>query len=652
MAAPARHSVIRFATFEVDLVAGEVRKSGMRQKLAGQPFEVLRVLLERPQEIITRDELRQRVWSKDTFVDYDVGLRRAITRLRDVLGDSADNPRFIETIPRRGYRFIAPLDQNDGVAVLAVVSAAKPTVGFRRWPRSLQLTVSFGLGLAVMCLIVLGLARGKMRWSSSMVTTAPHIHSIAVLPLQNLSADLNGEYLSDGVTDALITDLAQMKGLKVISRTSSMQYKGSKKSLRQIADELGVDGILEGTVHRSGNRFRITAQLIYAPADDALWAGSYDRDISDLLSVTGDVTREIAIQIQREVASQKQGGQRPFRHTDAAALDAYLRGNYHLNRYGNGGGDEEKRAAAEYFQKAISADPEFAPAYNGLAKANFDLFWPSADSADLARTAAQRAVALDPDFSDAHTTLGWINECAWNYAASEEEFRRAIALNPNDAQAHEYLGVLLDDTGRFEEGWRERQVAQELDPNHDHLSNALMIRGKYDQAIAAVQMFLKRYPDDGYLHWTLFKDYEQTRHFPEAARELERAWALYGHPQIASQVHHAYAVGGYRAAIRVLAEALERSMNAKQAFLPGNIAEFYTSLGEKERAMHWLELAYTQHRVQMAATDLQLQYLDVEFRVDPLRSDPRFQDLIRHIGLPEVKIEESANERRTTVIAR
>jgi len=491
-----------------------------------------------------------------------------------------------------------------------------------------------------------------MKRSLSSATTTPQIHSLAVLPLQRLSADPNEEYLSDGITDALITELAQIKGLKVISRTSSMRYKGSKKSLHQIADELNVDGIVEGTFQHSGNRFRITAQLIYAPADKHLWAGNYNRDISDLLSVTGDVTREIAIQVQRQVALQEPGENRPVWHTDPAVLDAYLRGNYHLNRYGNGGGDEEKHAAAEYFQKAISADPEFAAAYNGLARANFVLFWPSADSADLARTAAQRAVVLDPGFSDAHATLGWINECAWNFAAAEEEYRRAIALNPNDAQAHDYLGTLLDETGRFEEGWRERQAAQELDPNHDHLSDALMIRGKYDEAITTVQMFLKRYPDDGYLHWTLFKDYEQTKHSAEAVKELERAWALYGHPQVASQVHHAYVVGGYHAAIRVLAQALERLMNAKQAFLPGNIAEFYVSLGEEERAMHWLELAYTQHRVQMAATDLQLQFLDVEFRVDPLRSDPRFQDLVRRIGLPEVRIEESANARRTTVIAR
>lgn len=651
MAAPTQSRVLKFGIFEADLEAGELRKSGVRQKLAGQPFQVLQVLLEHPQEIVSREELQQHIWPLDIFVDYDLALRKSIARLREVLGDSADNPRFIETVPRRGYRFIAPLDQNGGVAGLAAAPAAKPTSGLQHWRRAVQLAVAFGLGLAAMCLVLLSLEHGKMRRSSN-GTVAPHIRSLAVLPLQRLSADQNEEYLSDGITDALITELAQIKGLKVISRTSSMQYKGSKKSLREIADELKVDGIVEGTFQHSGNRFRITAQLIYTPADKHLWAGSYNRDVTDLLSVTGDVTREIAIQIQRQVAAREQEEQGPVRRADAAALDAYLRGNYHLSRYGNGGGDEEKHAAAEYFQKAISADPEFAVAYNGLARANFELFWPSTDSADLARTAAQRAVTLDPNFSDAHTTLGWIDECAWNFAASEEEFRRATALNPNDAQAHDYLGVLLDDTGRFEEGWRERQVAQELDPNHDHLSNALMIRGKYDQAIATVQMFLKRYPDDGYLHWTLFKDYEQTRHYAEAVRELERALALYGYPQIALRVHHAYEVGGFRAAIRLTAEAFEHLMNTKQVFLPGNIAEFYTSLGEKERAMHWLELTYTQHRVQMAATDLQLQFLDVEFRVDPLRSDPRFQDLVHRIGLPEVKVEESANQRRTTVLAR
>lgn len=300
---PTHSRVLRFAAFEVDIEAGELPKSGVRQRLAGQPFQVLRLLLEHPQEIVTREQLQQRIWPKDTFVNYDLALRKAITRLREVLGDSAQSPRFIETIPRRGYRFIIPLTPSgDTGAIAELPGPQKPW-----WSRRvLQVGLMPGLGAAVIVLALLVLAADGFFWRGSGATAAPGIGSLAVLPLQNLSADPAQEYFSDGMTDALITDLAQIGSLKVISRTSVMHYKKTEKTLPEIARELKVDGIVEGTVQRFGDRVRITAQLIHAPSDKHLWANSYERDVPDVLALESEVAADIAHQVQARLTPQDQ----------------------------------------------------------------------------------------------------------------------------------------------------------------------------------------------------------------------------------------------------------------------------------------------------------------------------------------------------------
>jgi TolB-like protein/DNA-binding winged helix-turn-helix (wHTH) protein len=293
--------VLRFATFELDLEAGELRKRGLRQKLTGQPFKVLRVLLEHPQEVVTREALQRRIWPQDTSVDYELALRKAVTRLRDALGDSADSPRFIETIPRLGYRFIAPVT-GDGHAV-AVAEAAPVPPAIEPWwrSRSLQVGVALGLGPAVVILAILGLVPHRFRWRIG----PKEIRSLAVLPLQSLSADPNQQYFTDGMTDALITELAQSGSVRVISRTSSMQYKQTKKSLPEIARELKVDGIVEGTVQRFGDRVRITVQLIRAASDEHLWANTYERDASDVLAFERDVAADAARLVQAHLATQR-----------------------------------------------------------------------------------------------------------------------------------------------------------------------------------------------------------------------------------------------------------------------------------------------------------------------------------------------------------
>jgi TolB-like protein/DNA-binding winged helix-turn-helix (wHTH) protein len=298
----AQSRIIKFGVFEVDLQVGELRKSGMRQKLAGQPFQVLKLLLEHPQQVLTREQLKQHIWPDNTVVDYDLALKKAINRIREVLGDSAESPRYIETIPRRGYRFIAPFN---GIGITEPAVKPQPAI-IRRHRFSFRVGLVYGLGVAGLLIAILSFKPyGSRRLISGQVSTH-QIHSLAVLPLQNLSSDPSQEYFSDGMTDGLITDLAQIGSVKVISRTSSMRYKQTSKSLPEIARELKVDAIVEGTVQRSGDRVRITAQLIDGSTDKHLWVGSYERQLQDVFSLQVEVTDESRVRSRRNSGRRRQ----------------------------------------------------------------------------------------------------------------------------------------------------------------------------------------------------------------------------------------------------------------------------------------------------------------------------------------------------------
>jgi TolB-like protein/DNA-binding winged helix-turn-helix (wHTH) protein/Tfp pilus assembly protein PilF len=637
--APSR-GVIRFSAYEVDFRKGEVRKHGFRIRLQDQPFHILQILLEHHGELVSREELQRQVWPADTFVDFEKGLNNAVKKLRDALGDSAEQPRFIETHARRGYSFIGSVTATNG-AGREEDATSTGEVGALGRPRALyrRLVIGGVLFLAFVATLF-GFDIGGVREHWLTRASSPAIHSLAVIPLANLSNDPNQEYFSDGMTDALITDLAQIGSVKVISRTSSMQYKQTKKSLPEIARELNVDGIVEGTVQRVGDRLRISAQLIHAASDKHLWAKSYEGDMRDVFSLERDVTEDIARQVQARLTMPNQAAVAQLRPINPKALDAYLQGNYHLDRFAKGAGDEEKKKAAEYFQQAINADPKFAPAYNGLANAHLGLLWPSRQDAEIATGAAERAVALDPNSSDAHKMLGDIKLAAWNRLGAEEEFRRALALNPNNAEAHGALGSLFDITGRLDEGWKEQQIALELDPNNADLFDAqlscgLELRGEYDRAIAIFQMFLTRDPDNGYLHLDLAREYMKKGMYKEAMPHLEKFWTLFGFPEVSAEVHRALATSGYRGAIRESAKAMERLMATHQAFGPFSTAQLYATIGEKDRAFYWLEQAYAQHDLGIAGTDIGLQSLAVDPLLEPLRSDARFEDLLRRVGLPQ-----------------
>src|SRR5215469_14863713 len=664
-------SRLQFGPFLADFRACELRKDGRKIRLQEKPMLLLEALTASPGEVVGREDLQKQLWPDDTFVDFETGLNVAVKKLREALADNPENPRYIETIPKRGYRFLTqvhpdganepvsreqPSPRNEltstslGRRTIASLMAKRTTSPShlssqplrplrRRWVLAL---VS---GLATLALIALTFG-GRRLWFGK--SASPQIRSIAVLPLENLSSEPTQEYLSVGMTDALITDLAQIGSLKVISRTSSMQYKQTKKSLPEIARELNVEGIIEGTVQRSGDRVRITAQLIHGPSDKHLWAQSYERDMRDVFALERDVTEDIARHVQERLSQANSVSLSQPRHVDAKALEAYLQGNYHLNGYGQGAGDDEKRSAAGYFQQVIDADPNFAPAYNGLAKSHLNLLWPSDRDAETATQAAERAVALDPDLSDAHCTLGEINFGAWNWQRAEEEYRRAIALNPNNANARDDFGYFLDAIGRMDEGWRESQIAQELDPSNDHLSDRLARRGQDDQAIALLQLMLQRNPDDGYEHVALYREYVRKGMYEESTKQSEEVSILFGFPEIAAESRRARAVSGYRGAIRALLKGWEHLWDTRKAFLPVNLAEIYAALGDKDRAFYWLEQAYAHHDIGIASTDVGLQSVNNDFLLDPLRSDPRFKDLLRRVGLPEIPVDNSVTSGQQT----
>jgi TolB-like protein/DNA-binding winged helix-turn-helix (wHTH) protein/Tfp pilus assembly protein PilF len=543
---PHQSRVLKFGVFEVDLELRELRKSGLRIKLAGQPFEVLRMLLERPQQLVTREELQRRLWPKNTFVDYELALKKAVNRIREVLGDDAHSPRFIETIPRRGYQFIAPIsEKGDALGVVLLPPAESP-----KRQHKLKFVLLLGTGTCVLVLAVLGFVSGKLSRRGTTAGATPAIRSLAVLPLQNLPNDATQEYFSDGMTDALITELAQIGSLKVISRTSSMQYKQTKKKLPEIARELDVDGIIEGTVQRYGDRVRITAQLIEGTTDNHVWAKSYEGDAHDALALERQVTEDVARQIQAHLERSDQRPPAQSRRVNSRVLDTYLEGNYHLHRFSRGAGDEEKRKASELFQQVIDAEPDFAQAYVGMARAHYELSQGSSEDTGIVRRAAEKAVQLDPASSDAWETLAAVKEHPfWDWSGAEHDYQKAITLGPSNAAAHEGFCNFLGEMGQLDEGLKECDIAQQLDPNEDHLALILYLRREYDRSIAGLEMMLKLHPNDGSLHAALYQDYAKKGMYKESIQHLSQTSDLFGFPEAADHIHRAFARSGFPAVV-------------------------------------------------------------------------------------------------------
>jgi TolB-like protein/DNA-binding winged helix-turn-helix (wHTH) protein len=621
---------VGFDAFVVDLRAGELRKHGIRIKLQDQPFQILQILLEHPAEVVTRDELQRRLWPSDTFVDFEHGLYNAIQRLREVLGDSAESPRYVETLSKRGYRFIAPVTNgNPNEAKVETASTgARAVISERSAPRRrLRISVLVAAGIAVgVLLLALAFKGESLRERLLGKAAASPIRSLAVLPLQNLSDDINQEYFADGMTDALITDLAQVSSLKVISRTSTMRYKKSDKSLPEIARELNVDGIVEGTVQRSGGRVRITAQLIYAPTDKHVWADAFDREQQDTLALQSAVARAIADQIRVKMTPRERSRLQDPRPVNLGALEAYLQGQYHAASIGEGSSLEERYRAVEYFREAIRQDPSFSRAYAGLATALIQFVSPAPNDAPIVKDALEKAIALDPDFSDAHVWMARYKEFRdWDYPAAEREFRRAIELDPNNAFAHDFYGNFLDLMGRLPEGAREEQRAQELDPGNDHLMDGYNLRGEYARVLEISRNIVATHPTEGIFRHYLCMAYLHNGRDKEAVEQLQQTVILYGHPELAAPLAQAYASGGRQGFLRLWAKDLEQLH--REGVPPVIVAQVYALIGDADNAFKWLEKGYLER-------DGFLLWMKVDPDWASFRSDPRFQDLVRRIGLP------------------
>jgi TolB-like protein/DNA-binding winged helix-turn-helix (wHTH) protein len=632
--------VIRFSAFEADLRAGELRKHGVRLKLQDQPFRLLGILLERPGELVTREELQGRIWPSDTFVDFDRGLNNAVKRLREALADSAEQPRYIETLPKRGYRFIADIQPvNGSVAhanapeslVEAGISSAKetPKVGRSKLVMTTAAAALLLLGLALLLRAegLWGRLAGKSR--------TPAIHSIAVLPLQSLSSDPTQEFFAGGVTDALITDLAQIGSLKVISRTSTSRYRNTNKSLPEIAAELGVEGIVEGTVQQSGDRVRVTTQLIHGPTDTHLWAKSYERNSQDVLALEQDIANAITNEIRATLTPGERARLSRTRSVSLRALQAYLQGRYHLEK-ADAAGDradaeptqsQELATARQFFEQAIREDSDYAQGYVGLA-ATWGGRPVSENGPEKAHALLRKALEIYPDLAEAHEALATLDVLRlWRWPEVEPEYRRAIELNPNYAEAHARYGEYLDMMGRFEEGMKEFLRAQELDPGHNFNPNPFYRRRQYDRAIEIDQNEVRRQAFGFWSHANLAFDLDGAGRHDEAAQEWAEMLRMLGYTEIADAMDRERARTGYKGALRLLTEALEARTahgDPPPAFFP---AMMYGLLGNKDRAFWWLEQGYRDRDASFSA-------LNADPCWDPIRSDPRFTDLVRRVGLP------------------
>src|SRR3984885_15431522 len=638
---PLRHpSVVRFGTFEVALQSGELRKAGVKIRVQQQPMKLLEILLERPGEVITREELRSRVWANESFGDFDQAVNIAIAKLRSALGDSAENPRYIETLPKRGYRFIAD------VAVVdtdALIKKPGPAAGDPRDAEPKHRFQAAGLGVTTkprlwpthriifvlaLLLILAILAVWRFRSGGRSPTV---IRSLAVLPLENLSGEASQDYFADGMTDELITDLAQIRALRVISRTSVMMYKGVRKPLPQIARELNVDAVVEGTVLRSGDQVRITAQLIEASTDRHLWSQSYKGELRDTLALQNRVAGAIADQIRINLTPREQAALKNVKVVNPEAYESYLKGRYFWNKRTADG----LKVALAYFKQAIEEDPKYAQAYSGLADTyallgdwQYAVMTPK-EAFPQAKAAAIKALELDGSLGEAHNSLAFVLDgFDWDFESAGKEFQRAIGLNPGYATAHHWYAWHLSLLGRFDEAIEEMKKAQNLDPlsliiNAD-LAELLVLAHHYDESIVQSGKTIEMDPNFALAHIQLAQAYLQKRMYDEAVEELKKAVQLSADsPTCIANLARAYVVTGKRNEAEKLLGDLKTRSNAAYSNAP-EIAMVYVSLGDTEQAMNWLEKGYDE-RFNPGVL--------LRPGFDPLRSDSRFQNLLRRIGL-------------------
>jgi TolB-like protein/DNA-binding winged helix-turn-helix (wHTH) protein/Flp pilus assembly protein TadD len=628
-----------FRGFEFDPQTGELRDKQRLTVLQQQPAEILLTMLERPGGLITREELVRRLWPTGTFVDFDRSLNKAINKLREALQDSAENPRFIETLPRRGYRFIAPVETQiseapgstevrSGASISGAVPSGPPVASSGYGTRTK--VVASALVVTVGLLLTLGLSRVRERLLGR--RSPPRIQSLAVLPLVNLSSDVGQDYFTDGMTEALTTDLGKISALRVISRTSAMQYKGTKKPLREIAQELNVDAVIEGTVARSGSHLRITMNLVQASPERHLWADSYESEVNDALTVQGEISRAVAREIQVRLTPEEQRLLGNVRTVDPEAHDDYLKGRYFWNKETRQGTER----AIQYFQQAIQKSPNDPLAYAGLADCYVELNWDGLDYPDRfipkARDAAQRALQLDQNLAEAHNSLAAVELLYdWNWSGAEKEFKHAIEVNPNYAIAHAWYAQYLWAMGRFDQSTSEAKRSLELDPFSESVSNyaawTFYLARRYDISVQQSKRTLELNPDSPYGHYNLALAYERTGRPKEAVEEFMKEERLAGRSpteQLTAleQAYHRSGVQGY------WEKRLAFGKEAIRKYFVSNMRLAMVSVraGQPDAAFEFLEKAFANREM--------LIYLHDPFW-DDIRSDPRFQDLVHRVGIPQ-----------------
>lgn len=638
---------VRFGAFEIDLNACEIRKRGLRLKVSEQPFQILSILLEKPGQVVTRDELRNRLWPSDTFVDFDHGLNNAVMRLREVLGDSSESPRYIETLPRRGYRFVAHVEEvSQPAAALAMTTSSDHAASesgerttaaaisrIREWLKLPRVAVLSGMTLILV--VLSGFAVHFLRGREAGKVAASRSMSLVVLPLENMSGDKDQDYFADGMTDDLIANLAKIRSLRVISRSTAMAYKGTHKPLSEIARELQVDAVVEGTVLKAGQRVRITAELVQVSTDQHLWAETYESQLGDILSLQNRVSSAIVDEIRINLSAQDK--ERLARKTTLVpeAYEDYLKGRYYWNKR-SGEGFEK---AIGYFEEATHKDPQYALAYAGLADCygiiGATIFGnvPAAEAGPKAKAAAIRALQLDPTLAEAETSLATAEfNYDWDWPTAAQGFQKAIRLNPSYATAYQRYSLYLIAMGRIDESFEQINKARELDPLSISINASygwrLYLARQYDRAIEQLRTTLEMDPTYEWAHLILGQAYEQKGQFDQAISELRKASELsHDSPLMVSALAHAYALAGHPLESQKLLAQL--SAESKQQYVsPFYIAVVYAGLRKNELAMDWLEKAYGDRSNGLV-------FLRVEPELDSLREIPRFIALQRKLNFPK-----------------
>jgi TolB-like protein/DNA-binding winged helix-turn-helix (wHTH) protein len=618
-------------TLHVDLSRYELRLDGQTLRLEKQPMELLIHLVQRKGQLVTRDDIAERLWGREVFVDVDNSINAAVRKIRMALKDDSARPHFLETVVGKGYRFVGDVELVPEARALpeararleAFRESGTPETGTPPPSAPRRLRVLPVAGSLLLLTVVAGWA-----WSRRSARIEPgRAASIAVLPLANLSGDPAQDYLADGLTEELTTDLAKVSSLRVISRTSATSYKGSSATLQQIARELKVDVVVEGSVQRAGNQVRITAQLIDAGSDRHLWADSYDRDLGDVLAVQNTVALEITRQVHARLILAEQLRLEQHRPADPAAIDAFLRGRYSQTTQSI----NALRDGLPAFQQAIAIDPKFAPAYAGLADSysllvNYRALSPR-EAFPLAMEAARKALALDPDLPAAHVALAYAEQhYTWEWDAAGKEYETALSLSPSDSTARLRHAEYLSGLARHDEAIAEIRRAEDLDPlSPVYASNAgrvLYNARRYDEAVQELDKALKLDPTRLYVRMFLAMCYEEMGRYVEAEQQLDVVKAGFGgQPSIA--LAHLYAATGRSGEARQVLQGLRSEAGDSDWFFLSGV---YAALGDKDRAFECLQQACDKR-------DFFLGSAKVSPYMDPLRADPRYAAFLHRIGL-------------------